>query len=344
MLFTKSLIKFNLLPLTLSLILYVLVVIFRFQQGGWDLKFDLFKPQRQALEQKISQFLPSPQSELLSGILLGQNKKLPGNLKLALRDTSTLHIVVASGQNLSMVAGFFLGLAGLIKRKNAVILSLLATLFYTILTGFQVPILRAALMFGLASLAQLHGRGKGSFRVLMIVAGLMLLINPRWVRDISFQLSFLATFGVVVIAPILLCWLRIVPIIGQDLAVTLSAQLMVTPVIAQNFHQLSLVSLIANALVLWSIPFIMIGGTIMIILGSLWNFFGQLIALGVYALLTYFIYIVQFFASLPFAWEYVGEKVWVVWLGYYLIVGGMLVAMHKKLDVRSEKLDKEVRN
>lgn len=316
------------LPLILAIVLYILIYFLRLQQGGWDLKFDLFKTQREALDKSIGQFLPSPQAELLSGILLGQNGDLPHNLKLALRDTSTLHIVVASGQNLSMVAGFFLGFAGLIKRKTAIFMSLGAVIFYTLLTGLQVPILRAGIMFAFASLAQLTGRERSGAWVLIITAGLMLLINPSWLTDISFQLSVLATFGVIVVAPPILKLFRNIPIISQDLAVSLAAQSMVMPVIAQNFHQFSLVGLIANVAILWTIPFIMILGSLMLILGTVFNFAGSLIGIFVNVFLTYFIYVVQFFGKLPFAWEYVGEQIWIVWLGYYLILAGVMLSLN----------------
>lgn len=309
------------LPLILAILLYILIFFLRSQQGGWEPKLDLFKNQRNALDQRISALLPSPQAELLSGIMLGQNKNLPGRLKLALRDSSTLHIVVASGQNLSMVAGFFLSFSGLIRRRTALSLGLAAAILYTIMTGMQVPILRAALMFGLASIAQFFGRKSDGLRILIITAAAMLLINPAWLTNLSFQLSFLATFGVIVVAPVLLKRLKVVPVIGQDLAVTLAAQLMVTPVIVQNFHQLSLVSLVTNVMVLWTIPVIMILGAVVLIFG--------VIAPLVNAFLTYFVYIVQFFAGLPFAWEYVGEQTWIVWLGYYMIVVGCLLAISK---------------
>lgn len=318
----------NKLSFVLVIVLYLLILYLRYQQGGWDLKFDLFKSQRERLDQKISQFLPSPQAELLSGILLGQNKKLPGQLKIALRDSSTLHIVVASGQNLSLVAGFFLALSGLIRRKTALVLGLTAAVLYTLLTGLQVPVLRAAIMFIFASAAQFFGRKNDGFRVLVITAGLMLFVNPSWVSNLSFQLSFLATFGVIVVSPLILRYTFAVPVIGQDLAVTLAAQIMVTPVIAQNFHQISLMSLIVNVLVLWSIPFIMIGGAVMLILGTIQSLFGHLMAFGVNILLTYFIYIVQFFARLPFAWEYIGEQVWMVWTGYYLVIAAVMLLLN----------------
>ncbi len=315
------------LPILLAIILYLLIFWVRSIQGGWDLRIDVFKVQRDYLDAKISQFLPSPQAELLSGILLGQNKNLPSNLKLALRDTSTLHIVVASGQNLSMAGGFFLALSGLIKKRNAVFLTLLAVFFYTLLTGFQIPIIRAAIMFTLASLAQLFGRQRDGVWILIITASLMLLINPAWILEISFQLSVLATFGVVSAAPILLRFLNKIPIIGQDLAVSLGAQAMVAPIIAQNFHQFSLVGLLTNILILWTIPFIMIGGVVMLLAGIISAGLGNLAGLLVSTLLTYFVYIVSFFASLPFAWEYIGEKALVVWVGYYLLVGGIVLLL-----------------
>ncbi|OGE77343.1 hypothetical protein A3J19_05135 [Candidatus Daviesbacteria bacterium RIFCSPLOWO2_02_FULL_41_8] len=203
-------------------------------------------------------------------------------------------------------------------------MSLLAVIGYTLLTGVQVPILRAAVMFCLAGLATLSGRQKKVWWVLLVTAALMLLVNPKWILDLSFQLSFLATFGVVVVSPVLMKYLHKIPVLGQDLAVTLAAQLMVTPVIAISFHQISLVSLITNALILWTVPFAMILGMLSLVLSFVWGGAAWLLGLSVSALLTYFIYIVQFFASLPFAWEYVGEQGIIFWAGYYLIVASII--------------------
>ncbi|MBI2019038.1 ComEC/Rec2 family competence protein [Candidatus Daviesbacteria bacterium] len=315
------------LPLFLVVVLYILIFLVRYQQGGWEVKFDLWSSVRESIDQRISQTLPSPQAELLSGILLGQNKQLPPELRLAFRDTSTLHIVVASGQNLSLLAGFFLNLAGLIKRKNAILLSLLAVIFYTLLSGVQVPILRAAVMFSLAAGAQLYGRQNLGWQTLIITAGLMLLVNPRWISDLSFQLSFLATFGVVVVAPILLRYLNKFPLLGADLAVTLGAQIMVSPVIIQSFHQLSLVGVITNLLVGWTVPFIMVLGTLLIFTSLIFSGLAFVFSIASSVLLTYFIYIVYFFASLSFAWEYVGEQVWIVWVGYYMVVAAIVLLL-----------------
>lgn len=316
------------LPLILAFVLYILLFWLRTIQGGWDFEIDLFPTLRQTLNQKIDNFLPSPQSGLLSGILLGTKHDLPPNLTLDLRDTSTLHIVVVSGQNLSMLAGFFWALSGLIKRKYANILALLAAIFYTLLTGAQVPVLRAMLMVSLAMLAQSMGRQKDGFWVLITTAGFMLLINPRWIFDLSFQLSFMATMGLVVVTPILLKWLRDLPLISQDLAVTTGAQIMVVPIIAQNFHQFSIVGVVSNVLVGWTIPPVMILGFPLLLFSFVSEILTQIFALLINILLTYFVYIVHFFASLPFAWEYVGEKVWIVWVGYYLILAAVMLLLN----------------
>lgn len=317
-----SKLKLFLLP-TLSILLYMLAFYLRYQQPAWEFNLDLFADIRESLDQRINKMLPSPQAELLSGIILGNKKDLPASLKLALRDTSTLHMVVVSGQNLTLLAALLMSLSGLIRRKWAIFISLIGIIFYTLLTGAQIPVLRAAIMAILSFTAQIFGRQKDAVWILMLTAAVLLLVNPRWISDLSFQLSFLATLGVLVVAPVLESKLNFFPnFIKQDITITVGAQVMVIPVIAQYFHQISIVGVLSNLLVGWTIPIIMVLGTLMILLGSLFAFFTNIF-------LTYFTYVVYFFASLPFAWEYVGEQIWVVWVGYYMVVSGVLLAVKK---------------
>lgn len=317
-------------PLILAVILYLLFYFIRFQQGGWDVQINLLEKERQFLSTKISEVLPSPQAELLSGILLGQKKDLPAQLRLALRDTSTLHIVVVSGQNLTLLAAFVMNLAGILNRRIAIGLTFILITFYTVLTGADIPVIRAALMAFLSYMAQLLGRRYEGIWVLIVVALFLLLINPLWILDISFQLSFLATFGVVVVSPLLLSIMKRVPeVIKEDLAITFGAQIMVTPIIVSNFHQLSLVGIFTNLLVLWTVPIVMIAGIILVILSLTWQFLAAIFAYILGTLLTYFIYIVTFFSSLPFAWQYIGDVVWLVWVGYYLILIGILIGLNQ---------------
>lgn len=340
----------KILPLLLTIILFVLIFLLRLNQVGGmeaekpEFELEIFKTLREDLDQRITTLLPSPQAELLSGIVLGNKKDLPAQFRLALRDTSTLHIVVVSGQNLTLLAGMILALSGLLKRRTAIILSLGAILFYTLLTGAQIPVLRAAVMASLSFLAMYFGRQKEGVSVLFITAGTLLLISPNWITDLSFQLSFLATMGVLVVAPILEKGLlkQFPEFIRQDLSITIGAQALVIPIIAQNFHQISLVSVLANLLIGWTVPFIMLLGTIMIFSSLIFLPLAQLFALLTNIFLTYFIYIVKFFASLPFAWEYVGEKSYIFWAGYYLLLTGVILSLNQRL--KTEKIDKEARS
>ena len=328
------------IPLVLAIVLYILIYFVRLQQGGWDIELDLLPELRENLDKRIVSLLPSPQAQLLSGVVLGLKKDLPSDLKLALRDTSTLHMVVVSGQNLSLLAALILRLSGILTRRLAIALSILTACFYVILTGGDIPVLRAVLMAFLSLLAQFFGRQNDGLRVLVIVGGLLLLINPFWIQDLSFQLSFLATLGLVVITPILSTNFARLPLfLRENLAVTIGAQLMVFPVIAQNFHQLSLVSLPANLLTLWTIPYIMGWGLVLLVIASISVALGQIISLVLEVMLTYFIYIVKFFASLPFAWEYVGEQVWIVWVGYYMVLAAIVLSLTyvKKQNSRGSK-------
>lgn len=330
----------NKIPLILTILLYLLIYLVRYQQidisnKKQDTGLDLFPQIRKNLDQKIATLLPSPQAELLSGIVLGfapqGSSESFAQLRLAMRDTSTIHMMVVSGQNLTLLAGFILSLRGLINRKKAVALSLIIVLGFTVLTGGQIPVLRAALMVTLSSVAAIFGRQNDGTRALFITGGLLLLINPLWLFDLSFQLSFLATFGVVVIAPILEKIFKFVPnIIRQDLAVTVGAQIMVTPVILQNFHQLSLVSVVANLMVGFTIPAIMIAGIIMLLTSFVFVPLSLILSLGVAAVLTYFIFIVKFFASLSFAWLYIGEQAMIFWVGYYFLVLGVLLFIKRE--------------
>lgn len=335
----------NKISLGLTILLYLLIYLVRYQQVDLshkkqDTGLDLFPQIRKNLDQKIATLLPSPQSELLSGIVLGKEQSSFASqsksdsfvqLRLAMRDTSTIHMMVVSGQNLTLLAGFVLSLRGLINRKKAVALSLVVILGFTVLTGGQIPVLRAALMITLSSVAAIFGRQNDGARALFITGGLLLLINPLWLFDLSFQLSFLATFGVIVVSPVLEKILKFVPnIIRQDLAVTIGAQVMVTPIILQNFHQLSLVSIAANLMVSFTIPVIMISGIIMLLASFVFVPLATILSLGVAAVLTYFIFIVKFFANLSFAWVYIGEQAIIFWVGYYFLVFGSLLFITKR--------------
>lgn len=274
--------------------------------------------------------LPQPQSALLMGMVLGVKTTMPKEFKTALERTGTIHIVVVSGQNLTLLAGFILALSSYIGRKKTLVLTLSVLLLYSVLTGFDIPVIRAALMFLFVSLAQFFNREGDTFWILILTALVMLIFNPNWLLSISFQLSFLATIGVVIVAPILIECLKVIPnIIKQDFGVSAAAFLMTLPIIAENFHRVSLIGVIVNALVLWTVPLIMILGAVVLIVYLVIQPLGILLALVPGIMLTYFVYIIEFFNQ-PWASIEVSNLGWMFWIGYYLVLLGIFLWLKKK--------------
>jgi len=134
---------------------------------------------RSKLEGIFRRNLPEPEASLLSGIVLGIKSSLPYDFWQALRKTSTLHIVVASGYNVTVVIGTVIKyLAGLIKRSWAVGLGVAAVVVYTLMAGGEPAIVRAAIMGSLAYLGQVLGRKSDGVRLLLAAAGVMLWAEP----------------------------------------------------------------------------------------------------------------------------------------------------------------------
>jgi competence protein ComEC len=293
---------------------------------------------RGKIEEKINKFLPEPQSSLLTGVLLGVEKGLPSDFEEALRETGTIHVVVVSGYNIGVVGGFFLLLAGWIKRKYAITLSLFAIVFYTFLTGAQAPTVRAAIMGGLAFSATIVGRQNLPLYSLMLAAFFMLMINPNIISDIGFQLSFLATAGIILFKDPLFGYLRSLPSpFGEDLTTTLSAQALVIPIIFFHFGQVSIISPIVNALVLWTIPLSTILGFSIAFFGFVFEPIGQLLAWVAWVPLSVFIWVVQGAANLPLSLVQVPEKNLGVLVGYYLSLSVVVFLLLKYVRIYKNK-------
>ncbi len=208
------------------------------------------------------------------------------------------------------------------------------------LTGLQVPVIRAGVMFIFASSASLLGREKEGWWVLVLTGLGMLVYNPNWILSISFQLSFLATVGVVIVAPVLIAKLKKLPeFLKEDFSVSLSAQTLTLPIIAANFHQLSLIGILVNTLILWTIPVIMITGFITLLGAIIDPALGQILALIPGVFLIYFVYIVDLFAKLPFASIEVGDFGILLWIGYYLVLLGLFLQFKKGVKIDDKSLE-----
>lgn len=290
------------------------------------------------IENNFSRILPQPQAGLLSGMVLGSKQVLPEDFRQALINTSTIHIVVASGQNLTILSGFIVSLASVIGRKKAVTTSIGVNLFYAVLTGFQIPIIRAAFMNIFVSLGQLTGREASALFALLASGLVMLIYEPIWIYSVSFQLSFLATFAVMEFAPAIEGKFRWMPdIVRNDLIVSVSAFLLTLPIIYENFGRVSVTGVVVNSLVLWTTPLIMASGGAVAILSLISLEVAAALALFPSLFLTYLIYVVEFFNDLSPSVEV--EKLGsLFWVGYYLVILSIYAYCKKTVGIKEEEM------
>ena len=163
--------------------------------GHQDSLSSFFSNIRLNISQNIASYLPSREATIVSGTVLGVDT-IERDFRDQLIKTGTIHVVVVSGQNLMIVAGVFLSLVRYIGRRKSLALACLAVVTYAFLTGFEPPVVRASIMVILASGAIYFGRQVMPVWSLVLAALLIIFIWPRAVFEVSFQLTFAATLGI----------------------------------------------------------------------------------------------------------------------------------------------------
>ncbi len=239
---------------------------------------------KRSVEERIDFLLPYPENALLSGILLGERVGLPQDLVETFIVTGTVHILAVSGLITAFVAGilFLFFRAAQVPRKGAAALTLLGILFFVLMTGAHPPVCRAGLFSGLALLALLLERRVLGGTLLLTTASLLILINPFVLTDLSFQISFLATAGLMVMGPFLMEKLSFFwKPAALVAAATLAAQLSVWALILGDFNLLAVYSVPANLVVVPLVLFSTAGGLAALGASFLNLSLGKLLAAGV---------------------------------------------------------------
>lgn len=250
----------------------------------------------------IGRMLPEPHAGFLSGILFGTRATMTKGLIDAFVITGTIHVVALSGQNLSIFTGVLANrLASLFSRRLSSLLIIFLLVWFLWFVGPSPSLIRAVIMGSLTLLAVIFGRRNLSLLSLILAVGIMLLLNPSWISDLSFQLSVLATLGIIVFGGKGTIHSKWWSFIVDDLRITLAAQLLTTPLIFFQFHRISLVAPLTNVLIGWTMPILMGLGWIAGIAGYVWLPLGILPAWGSWVLLTYVMRVVEVTAGFPLA-------------------------------------------
>jgi competence protein ComEC len=291
--------------------------------------------------------IPEPAAGLGAGILLGVKRAIGPELSDVFTTVGIIHIVVLSGYNIMIVADWVTRFFGLFfYPRTKLILGITAIFLFILMVGLSATVIRAGVMAALVLIARTIGRPYAALRALTFAGFVMVLINPYLLAfDPGFQLSFLATLGLVFFAEGLSARLTLVPeLLREHLGTTLGTQLMVLPLLLFSIGKLSIVSLLVNVLVLPFIPFAMLLTFITACVGMLSTSLGILSGFISYVSLTYIIRVAEAFAQVPLAsvgiplfpwWAMVLLYVPIIWLAYFFakrdIESSPLIPLNHKL-------------
>lgn len=285
---------------------------------------------RQRISDLLEISLPQTPASLLLGIVFGIKKGIPKDFQGALRTVGVFHVVAASGMNITMVSGFLLTFfGGFLKRQIAVVCSIVGILFYSLFSGFEPSIVRAAIMGVLPLVAQLFGRQYIASYGLLFAGYCMLFMTPLLLFDIGFQLSFVSCLGLLYLRPLFVRGERgssliKKSLIGEDLITTFSAQLATLPILLANFGSYSLLSILVNCLVLWTIPILMVLGFAGSLFGLLIPIVGSLFLFACLPFLLFFEKIVTVFSGFGLLLQIQSLPSGFV-IGYYLLLLSFVV-------------------
>jgi len=200
-------------------------------------------------------------------------------------------------------------------------------------------VVRAGIMGIFVLLARQLGRASRATNALVFTAFVMLLFNPKILMfDAGFQLSFLATVGLVYINPIFQNYAKRLPElfgVKDALVTTLSAIITTTPLILYQFGRLSIVAPLANILILPAIPITMAIGFAAGIAGMVSTAIGQIIVWPAWLLLEYMIRIAEVLSSWDFASIELGGFHWILMVVMYVVIWWVIWRYNKVIKTPS---------
>jgi competence protein ComEC len=278
--------------------------------GIWQIRQRIVEAQIQGIGQE--------KGTLLSSITLGrQAVNLPAKITDLFIKTGLAHILAASGFHVAILLGFVLTITRNLSPKQQFIIALTILIIYGTLTGLQPSVLRAILMGIGALIGLLYNRQVNSLGSLLLAATILLLWQPLWIWDLGFQLSFLATLGLIITVPLLKNKIDYFPnLIAEPIAISLAATLWTMPLLMFTFNSIALYNIPINIITTPLVTLISLGGVFTAFLGLIYPPLGSISASILYYPLELLLQITNFFSLLPFSTYSTGK----LSLGVMLII------------------------
>jgi len=290
------------------------------------LLFQWMQKSRQAFDGHIDAVLPEPHASFMKGLLLGERASMPADLIQQFKQAGVSHIIALSGYNITLVGTFLVDMLLMltVPFRATFWIAGSSIILFVLITGASASLVRAAIMGILILIAVREGRTYHMTNALIFAGAVMLGANPYLLRfDAGFQLSFLATLGLIYLTdPVnrglaifeynarLLVYgkrisrdkeYRIANGVKKIMSETIAAQVAVLPLLVYLFGGVSVIAPVSNLFVLAAVPYTMAFGFLTGMAGFIWQPISMLFGWGAWVLLAYELAIINFFSAMPFS-------------------------------------------
>ena len=302
--------------------------------------FNLANQVSSMMKQKIDSSMEETQAAIIKGIIFGDSSEIEEEIQENFRISSISHVLAVSGMHVSyLVIGIQLFLKSIIGKRKTRFITIVFLIFYMFITGFSPSVVRASMMSILLIGGEVLYRKNDIWTSMAISLFLILIYNPFLIENIGLQFSYIGTMGIMILHKSVFSFLKNIKIknkkwkykfnrkaiffiskIKEILAVTLSAQLAIFPIMIYHFNLFGVYFLISNLLVSVMIGPIIIFSTIFIVFSFIFNPISKVICI-VLKLLIQKLITISNLAELPFSKLYLStHKIWMILLYYILII------------------------
>jgi competence protein ComEC len=284
---------------------------------------------RQKLQTKIEKHffsearVLSPQGAVVEALLLGERSRMDPSITQSLQKSGIYHLFAISGAHIAIISFFLFSLLKLsrVPKRLSYLLVIVFLVFYAFLVEGRPSVMRATIMAVAFLLGKLIWKNVNLINTISISAFILLVFNPFSLFNIGFQLTFAATFSIILFFPRIIKYFPRLPLrISEIFVLSLTAQLGVFPFIASSFNRVTFSSLVLNYAALPLVGLIMAGGFIFLPLSFTSSFLAQLLAKGLESFINLLISCSHLFDRFSFVSYRLPTPHLITIIGYFLFL------------------------
>lgn len=301
-------------------------------------KVDFITKIKNKIEDTFLKLLPKDYAGIINSMLNGDTKNVSENILEDFKNSGITHLLAVSGSNIAYII-MFLSLCSnkIFGKYLSYYILIISIIIFIFVSGASASVARAGIMAILNIVAILLSRKSNTLNNIFFSAVILLIINPLTIYDVGFILSFVGTLGIVLLSkPIISLIEKFIKIkfLSETIGVTLSAQLMLLPIMMYFFNTISIISLITNLIIVPISGFLTILGFITVLISVVSFKLARVISFAIYTLLYFMLKIASFLGKISWANLLVPtSKIWMIVI-YYLLIYLMMSKNKKEITIK----------